>query len=291
MKFKKLALAAAVAALPATGFSMEAMEDSALSGVTGQDGIVVDISANIAADVVIHDKGGFTGYANDGAIVLDGFSIDDGAGGNASIRLDIDAGDSAVAGTAPILQVAVSMPTGVTINTGTIKVANSERDDGTPDWGWDAATEETIIDPIEIALGAGTSLNIQLGNELQSVGGTNTNMIALSSTITGGLKLGDATDPNNNLAIVDAATAGSNAGGGRLGASEILITDAGATNLTTNVGIDVSPTGLVVDMSGSAPMDIKMSDVILGDTAGNYLGDVAILGLDMSSSTVTISGK
>ncbi|MED5389040.1 MAG: DUF6160 family protein, partial [Pseudomonadota bacterium] len=38
MEFKKLALAAAVATLPATGFSMEAMEDSALSGVTGQDG-------------------------------------------------------------------------------------------------------------------------------------------------------------------------------------------------------------------------------------------------------------
>jgi hypothetical protein len=46
MEFKKLALAAAVASLPATGFSMEAMEDSALSGVTGQDGISMTLNGN-----------------------------------------------------------------------------------------------------------------------------------------------------------------------------------------------------------------------------------------------------
>ena len=79
MTFKKLALAAAVAALPATGFSMEAMEDSALSGVTGQDGISISLASDVTAGLKVHDKDGFTGNgvatADSGALVISGFAI------------------------------------------------------------------------------------------------------------------------------------------------------------------------------------------------------------------------
>ena len=43
MNFKKLALAAAVAVAPMSALALEPMQDEALSGVTGQDGISLSL--------------------------------------------------------------------------------------------------------------------------------------------------------------------------------------------------------------------------------------------------------
>src|SRR5690554_3560779 len=120
--FKKLALVTAVAALPMSGFAMEALDDSTMSGITGQDGLVVSINTNgpLEMGINIHDKGGFAGHTEDGAIVIENMEVDT-LGGN--ITLTIDAGHDGTGDA--ILNVAVSIPTGTTISTGDLSVAKS----------------------------------------------------------------------------------------------------------------------------------------------------------------------
>ena len=53
--FRKLALVSAIATLPATGFAMQAMDDAALSGVTGQDGISIGLGLDQTMNILIDD--------------------------------------------------------------------------------------------------------------------------------------------------------------------------------------------------------------------------------------------
>src|SRR5699024_7691811 len=57
-KFKKLALAAAIASTPMMATSLELLDDDMLSGVTGQDGITIKLDANISVDMAIEDTSG-----------------------------------------------------------------------------------------------------------------------------------------------------------------------------------------------------------------------------------------
>lgn len=286
MTFKKLALAAVIASVPVAGFSLESLEDATLSGVTGQDGIQIQIDtpvAGISGDIIVHDRGGFAGAASDGAIRIDNFALVTGVGG---IGINIDAGDQTVAGAAgtATLNVAVSIPTGTSITTGAIQVGNSGRDDVTSNW--DSAFNATVMNSATITLGA-TTLNIQLGNELQDAGGAATastsHMIALSTTITGGISMA-------NFALNDVNSTGS------LGAANVLIADN--NNATTQlavgaVGINVTGAGLVVEVGslGSATgIDMLLTDAYLG-TSTDVIGDVSILGLNLNGTTITISGK
>lgn len=280
MEFKKLALAAAVATLPATGFSMEAMEDSALSGVTGQDGISIAINTNLAASLIVHDTDGIpttvtAGHANAGALVMDDFQIN--TGGN-NITLDIDAGDSAATGTAPVLNVEVGIPDATVITLGSVDIANSNRDGGS--WGVDATNRvNDVLNLGSITLGA-TTLNIQLANEPQG------DMIALNTTITNGVSI-------SNFAINDA---GGTVNGGGISVDTLSVLDNGGANLTVDAGVNVSATGLTVrlDQLGDATngADVRLAGVTLGDSAtAPSLGDVELVGLNLNNTVVTISGK
>ena len=118
MKFKQLAFAAAVLAAPFMAQAdMTAMDDSALSSVTGQDGI--SISGNFSGSVgnvkySDNDVGG--GSLNLTNISFTGFSIAD------SNPLKIDVVTTSIGGT-PTEQLAISLPamTG-TVSVGAIKV-------------------------------------------------------------------------------------------------------------------------------------------------------------------------
>ena len=83
MQFNKLALAAAVAAAPATGMAMEPMNDKSMSNVTGQDGISIDLSTQLNAELRVHDTDGFTdpsgnARTDSGAIVIGNFGLSSG---------------------------------------------------------------------------------------------------------------------------------------------------------------------------------------------------------------------
>ena len=280
MTFKKLALASAVAVVPAMGYSqMLEMADASMSDVTGQDGIQMDIqtpAAGIGANIYIHDKDGLgtappqASYSWEGAIVIENFKF------FGNVNIDIDAADNAqAAGGAPTMQVNISIPT-ATIITGAIRVASSQRRDATP--GWLIGTQTaTLLNTMTIAM-SGLSLKVQLGNEPQG------NMIQVSSTVTGGITM-------DSFALNDA---GGTLSGGAIGASRQVILDNGGTNLTLSVNADATTNGLVLNLAqvGSATgMDIRISDQYFGTTTAGIIGDITILGLNVNGTRVTISGK
>lgn len=286
MNFRKLALAAAVATVPAVGFSVETLEDTDLGGVSGQDGISVDIgigTGGIATSVYLHDTDGLAGvtgasaYSFDGAIVINNMSI--AAGSGATIGLDIDAGDNAVSSGAPVLNIAVSLPSTLTIVTGSIAVANSQIDDGTAGRGVDGTTG-AILSSMTVVLGT-TSMNIQLGNEAQTGSIAGTDMIVMSSSITSGLTV-------NGFSLNDA-------NGGSISMSKMTVTDASSTaQLGVTADINVTGTGLQVglfrlgDVGGMA---VEIENQVLGSAGAATLGDISLVGLNLNGTTITISGK
>ena len=274
MEFKNLALAAAVASLPATGFSMEALEDSALSGVTGQDGISISLASDVTASLKVHDKDGFTGNgvatADSGALVISGFGITR-ANTTDSIDIDIDTNG----GTSPTLNIGVSLPTGLTVALGSVGVADSGRTVSTGVAGgtWTSSgTVASVLNLGSMTLGA-TTLNIQLGNEPQG------NMIALNTTITGGISL-------TGFSVSDA-----NSGGSLI--TDLQVVDNLGTDLTLNTGINIEADGLHIGLAGlggATGMDVRMTDLKLGTAASSSIGDVELIGLDLTGDLV-IAGK
>lgn len=287
MTFKKIALASAIAAVvPMGAHAVDTLDDAMLSGVTGQDGIRINLDLAVTTDVIVHDTTGLgstaapTGlYTFDGAIIMQGVGITTAGGG---ITLEIDAGDSSTAsGTAPVLNVNVQIGAGTTIETGDLSVGNSNRDDAA--WGFEAGSQSGVImDSATITLGA-TTANIQLGNEVQG------NMIAVDTVITGGISI-------SNSALNDA---GGSLTGGAIGASSITILDNGGTDLTVDVGVDVTATdGVVITLNQLGDitngMDIRIERQYLGTTTLGYIGDVELIGVNLTGAgvnTVSISGK
>lgn len=276
--FKKLALVTAIAALPVSGFAMEALEDSALSTVTGQDGITLNIDApGVSLGVVIHDNDGYPTLASAapaGAIVIGNplgtvggptpLSITTGVGG---VDVVIDADNN---GGAPVLNIGVTIPDGTVINTGDLSVATSNG------LGVDITNQSaTILDSMAITLGL-TTMNIQLGSEPQG------NMIALNTVINGGITI-SGFSLNDSTAIT----------GGSLAAASIAITgtaEAGG-DITTVAGINLDSTdGLVIDVTtlGTAGLSIAMTDLSLGN--GVSMGDVELIGLNLNGTKITVSG-
>lgn len=269
--FKKLALVTAIAAAPISGFAMEALDDVSLSGVTGQDGILIELGNDISADIIIHDKDGFAGAGNAGAIVLAGFQ--QSLNGN-SIEIAIDAGyDSAAAANGAALNVEVTLPANIVLDLGTVQVAKSNRETG----GWGVTDAVNVLTLGQLTMGT-TTLNIQLGNEYQG------NMIALNTTITGGVNL-------NNFSVIDA---GGTISGGELFIDTLSLVDNGGSNLTVDQGIDIDADGLVITVNtlGSANgADLRLSNLRLGSAAnGGVLGDIEIQRLDLTG-TIRITGK
>lgn len=268
MTFKKLALAAAIATVPMASFAVEVMDDAALASATGQDGIAINLDLDVTTTAIVHDTDGIdaayqTSHGFAGAIVVTGLDIL-----ATGVVVEVDAGDSAVSGGAPVLNVNVNLANGLTMQTGSIGVANSRRDEGT--WGVNAGTV-TVLSNMTISIGA-TQLNVQLANEPQGA------MIRIDTAITGGLVL-------SNMALTDASV-----GGGSLGSATTTIVDAGGSgNLTVDVDVDIVAGGLQIGIN-TLNMDVLIEDQYLGN-ALSIIGDVELTGLDLSGSTITISGK
>lgn len=273
--FTKLALVSAIAALPVSGFAMEAMDDSSLSAVTGQDGISISLGTEITADIIIHDKDGYSApYNGAGAIVLSGFGLTFANNATDRVVVNIDAGSQA-AGDA-VLNINVATPANMTLALGDLQVAASNGASGTGNWGLNGGAV-TVANLGSLTLGA-TSLNIQLGSEPQG------NMIDTTATITGGVTL-------TNFALIDA---GGLVSGGSINMSSLSITNAsGDGNLNVEAGIDVSASALVIDVvtMGTGGADLRIANLKLGDAGtAATVGDIEISGLDLTG-TISVSGK
>jgi len=341
---KKLALVSAVSMISAGAFAMEAMDEETMSATTGQDGITILVAPGTRADtdlvgpgalgvsqatfdkidllnaagvatpdaivkglsirqVVIHDDDGWTvagggsaATSNSGAIVIgDGTAADSTvlfADNTTPISIRIDAvGDHDNNGSdSAMLNVRIDTPT-LAIKVGSVSVANSDAVAGATtalDTDGTAYTGDLqIANPMEIILGA-TTINIQLGNETQ--GG----MIAVNASLIGGLEI-------NDLALNDINS------GGSITASSLKVVDAGGTNLTANVVVNVVNSiggadtlgGLVVNLvqlgDATNGLDLTLNDQFLGNaTAANQntsnLGDIQILGLNLAGTQLIIKG-
>ena len=284
--FPQLALVSAIA-ISGNAMAMQALDDTALSAATGQEGITVTITpagGGISIDqVVVRDVDGRTGNTltgQSGAITLGtiGASGTDFRIETTGIGLVIDADGN---GTSPVLNVGVTL-NAAKIITGDIGVAVG---DAAASAVSRKSTTVTVLDSLTVDLGT-TTLNVQLGNEVQG------SMIDVQATVTGGLKISD-------FALRDA---GGTVSGGKIAIGTITVTDAAdATKLTIDADIDVSAAGLVLKNNGGA-MDVILDDVRLGAstkgaTAGTFavgsvasLGDVGLFGLNMTGTTITVAG-
>jgi hypothetical protein len=271
--FKKLALVTAVAALPMAGFAMEAMDDAALSGVTGQDGIALAISLNNTLNLGIEDTDGLgTGsFAEDpGLIMIVGMSM------NGTANIAIDAGTTVADGS--VLQVAINIPT-LTLNTGDIHVgAGTDGTDaaaGLANFGTELAAVGTpILESVGITL-TGVDLTLQLGAGAQ-------NLFALGTAAPVNIQIGDLANTADNFQLNDIP------GGGALIVGEININNVdlnGITGSITTAGLEISTNAALSGIS------VAMMDVKLGTAASPSIGNVYITGLNLSGQTITISGK
>ncbi|MCJ8146244.1 hypothetical protein MKI79_04890 [Acinetobacter sp. A3.8] len=313
-KFTQLTLVSAMA-ISGHAMAMQSLDDEALSAATGQDGITIVIAGDIHADVVVHDKDGYQSLAAggpagpaatptrtalgftataetdiSGAIVLDGFSIEDTSAVRTGIRVHVDADGNAGD---PVLNVNIGLPDELTINTGDIYVASSDRStsDATAYTDMGAyANQVKILDNIEVVLGDAT-MNLQLGNATQGA------MIKLSGTIAGGLQLSNISlyQPLGVAGITYGPTAlgslevntdasGNALAGIHLGGVQLLTT--GTSDLTMDTEINAVNGGLKIDMNGSH--DINLRDVKLGHKlAAASLGDIALTNVTLPSLVIT----
>ncbi len=294
MKMMKQLMLVTAIATSGSAFAMQSMTDADLSATTGQDGITLKITPPALTgttggiqinQLILHDKDGFTGAAEGGAIVLGqinntgtGLSIGSASGGSINVVIDASGGSNtagATTGAAPVLNINVGLPSDLVINTGDISVAGSARSgiansaNNTSTRGI-TGTASKILSSIALNLG-GATMNIQLGNTLQ--GG----LIKMSGTLANGLRI-------SGISLTDNTTGN----GGVIGISNIVVTDHASTSLTVNSLIGVQNSGLVIT-SGSISTDIMMQGVTLGSPTST-LGDIEITGMNMAGTKVYISG-
>ena len=283
---KKLLLASSIAALSTASMAMEAMDEDALSATTGQDGLTVTITppaAGITGTFVLQDRGGFTGFATDGAIVIGVADASSPPAGTHDpfkvvatngIVLDIDATgdiDTVTAGNQPALRVGVSVgAAGMVINTGDVSVATGAA------LGANVGPQTAdILNSMTITIGSGSLATLTLGNE----------------AVTGGAMLNITTNLATGLDIANFALSDANSGGS-INAVSIAIDNPGvASNLNVNIDMQAKATGLEfkVNTLGSASgFDIAMVDVGLGSTVS--IGDVEIRGLNLTNSLINVVG-
>ncbi|WP_411689218.1 DUF6160 family protein [Acinetobacter indicus] len=302
--FTKLALVSSMA-LSANAFAMQAMDDSALSATTGQDGlsIGIGISKIEIEKLFIHDNDGLktaNGAGTAGAIVIqgNGKSILDDQGnetnavkdhgvviganyayllesGNlADLTIDSDAG--AGGGNTAFINIAAEV-SGLDIKIGEIGVtASGVQGSSTTSAlrrGGDKDNYNAIISGLSLKTGS-MSANIQLGAAPQGA------MIKLNTTMLGGLEI-------NNLGILDNSTASAERAAGEIFIESIKIADADANDLTITqdvrvMGASVSnpdDKGYIQMISHGGAKDHYVQGVHLGSRDAASIGDVEIQGM------------
>ena len=287
---KKLLLVSAISLASTSAFAMQSLDDDSLSDTTGQAGITIGITtpaAGISYGMNIYDTDAFGSLANVGVLTIGANTKASLSTGGNPINLVIDAGSGA-AGASPVLNIAISIPTGTVIHTGDIGVAGTATAKGVAAVGVFGATvnNSKFLDDMTITLGA-TTATMQLGS-----GATNLLNIATSMT-GGGLTI-------NNFALTDNAPTF----GGSIFASKIQVVNKGSTpNASATLGVaataDVTSSALSIGLTtlgvagatAASGADVYMTSVGFG-TSGTTptIGDVSVIGLNLNGSTITIAG-
>lgn len=252
-------------------FAMQALNDDMLSHATGQDGITLTMeNSGTSARVIWTDNDGWSGLAQTaGSVVFgDGTAVSNFriSGGKTVITMDADGN-----GTNAFLNINIDLPDNLKVNTGNIYVAGKD--------STGIINQTKILGDTEIEL-SGLNINAQLGNAPQG------NLLNFSGVINSGIRV-------NNFSLVDGSTSslGNEYG---IGIGQITIRDHGGSNLTLdNIGVSVTSNGLLIDTSHATnKVDFLLSDVRVGSLSGSApaIGGISVLGVDMNSLSMTISG-
>lgn len=278
--FTKLALVSSLA-ISANAMAMQSMDDAALSAATGQDGINIGIalgSGGISIDkLYLHDNDGLatstgiTGASGTaGSIAISGVTVTQKGTGNL-LDLAIDT-NGASGSNGAFLNVAATVGA-VDVHVGSIGVGTSGTLNTTTAVRGITETAPTeIISGLDLSLGQ-ISANVQLGSTPQGA------MIKVNSSLQGGLTL-------SNFGINDAA------GGGKIVLDKVMVRGSGNTtgDLDVNANISVVPTGLRIQNNITQGMNVYAQGVHLGAAGNASIGDLEIQGLNVGTSTITISG-
>lgn len=268
--------------------AMDKLSDTELSGHVAQDGVSITVilpdfdgagagtDLGIRADrTIFHDKTGFAGATDAGAIVHGSGVVGDrleltmAAGTRIEATLDLIGDVDVLAGSQPMLNLTLDIPAFV-FKTGRTYVARSN--------GVAAAItnlSSAITDGMTINVGALTA-NVQLGNETQG------SMIRLFGAIAGGITA-------TGYALHDA-----NSGGSARIASIALDNNGASTALDVDLGVDFDANGLQarVNQLGTAGggMDVSLGGVKFGDAAQPAIGNINVVGLNLATTQVRIVG-
>jgi len=278
--FTKLALVSSLA-ISANAMAMQSIDDAALSAATGQDGINIGIalgSGGISIDkLYLHDNDGLatstgiTGASGTaGSIAISGVTVTQKGTGNL-LDLKIDT-NGASGSNGAFLNVAATVGA-VDVHVGSIGVGTSGTLNTTTAVRGITETAPTeIISGLDLSLGQ-ISANVQLGSTPQGA------MIKVNSSLQGGLTL-------SNFGINDAA------GGGKIVLDKVMVRGSGNTtgDLDVNANISVVPTGLRIQNNSTQGMNVYAQGVHLGAAGNASIGDLEIQGLNVGTSTITISG-
>ncbi|MEB3796665.1 MULTISPECIES: DUF6160 family protein [Acinetobacter] len=280
--FTKLALVSSLA-ISANAMAMQSMDDAALSAATGQDGINIGIAlgaGGVSIDkIYLHDNDGLSSTATPviagasdtaGAIAISGVTVTQTGTGNL-LDLKIDT-NGASGSNGAFLNVAATVGA-VDVHVGSIGVGTSGTlNETTAVRGITETAPTEIISGLDLSLGQ-ISANVQLGSTPQGA------MIKVNSSLQGGLTL-------SNFGINDAA------GGGKIVLDKVMVRGSGNTtgDLDVNANISVVPTGLRIQNNSTQGMNVYAQGVRLGAAGNASIGDLEIQGLNVGTSTITISG-
>ncbi|MEY1662007.1 DUF6160 family protein [Isoalcanivorax beigongshangi] len=274
--FRKLALVSAIAALPVAGQAMQALDDTALSGVTGQDGLVINLNIDQTLNLLIEDTTGLNGVTtslvadNAGGILISGMHI------KGDVALDVDTAANQAGG---VLRLGINV-TGLELETGDIRIVDMGRAADSSHQAADAAlataafgdTSTPILDSMTINMSS-LGLEVQLGAAAE-------NLVAITDGNVGNITI-------NNFGLNDAG------GGGKLGVGEIKIAnlDITGTSISINDGAGSNPEGLTIGLNGSVGL-VSLDKVSLGasGTAAS-IGNVYVGGLTLNGTNITVAGK
>ncbi len=262
-----------------------------LRAATGQDGINIGIAlgtGGISIDkLFIHDNDGLdpaTGItgaaATAGAITITGTTATNGKAitvtqvDQTANLLDLKIDSVGASGTnGAFLNIAANVGA-VNVKIGSIGVGSSGTlNETTAVRGITEAAPTEILSGLDLSLGA-ILANVQLGATPQGAMITKVN-----SSLQGGLTL-------SNLGINDAA------GGGQIVLDKVMVRGAGNTTgpLDVNADISVVPTGLKIENNSTQGMNVYAQGIGLDYNTAASIGDVEIQGINVGTSTITISG-
>ncbi|WP_179990337.1 MULTISPECIES: DUF6160 family protein [unclassified Acinetobacter] len=310
-KFTKLALVSSIA-LTTNAMAMQAMDDTALSATTGQDGlsIGIGISKIEIEKLLIHDndglaaKGaagdlGFGGNSKAGAIVIKGNGIAGNAnekhgiviGANyddngayllasrnlADLVIDTDAGTGT---NSAFINVAAQV-SGLDIKIGEIGVSasNAMPAAGATNIrrGNDDKNYNAILSGLTLKTGK-MDANIQLGAAPQGA------MIKLNTTMVGGLEIKDLGILDNSTKAGTGDGTVGNRAAGQIYVDSIKLTDANSKDLTLKQNISVigkegTNNGYIRIVSTGGAKDNYVAGIHLGSKGAASIGDMEVQGL------------